>query len=216
MNEIVPNRSSRLRTLALLGGGFVTGIAVTVAFIWGSLYYSVAQYAESPASTPDKPEDRLVEAAGRMSKATKQYDRWLALDDVAMWNIDAGSLDRAKDFADELLTAADQYKNDWNYGNAFHKGHIVLGRLALRQKDVPSAITHLLEAGKTPGSPQLNSFGPNMMLAKELLEVGERKAVLDYFELCGQFWKNDFGALSKWKDMVRKEKIPNFGANLVY
>ena len=41
----------------------------------------------------------------------------------------------------------------------------------------------LLEAGRFEG---WTNFGPNMALAKELLEKGERQVVLDDFDLCGK------------------------------
>jgi hypothetical protein len=72
----------------------------------------------------------------------------------------------------------------------------------------------LLKAGATPGSPQLNSFGPNMALAKELLDKGEREAVLEYFTLCSKFWDRD--ELKEWMALVKDGVTPKFGANLVY
>ena len=47
-----------------------------------------------------------------------------------------------------------------------------------------------MAAGATPGSPQLDSFGPNMTLAKELLEKGQPDVVLHYFALCKNFWED--------------------------
>lgn len=64
------------------------------------------------------------------------------------------------------------------------------------------------------GAPTLNSFGPNMSLAKELLERGEREVVLEFFELCRTFWECEEGRLDTWSDDVRRGEIPNFGANL--
>jgi hypothetical protein len=49
-----------------------------------------------------------------------------------------------------------------------------LGLIAVHKNDIETARRELLESGKTPGSPTLNSFGPNMILAKELLEKGAR------------------------------------------
>jgi hypothetical protein len=48
------------------------------------------------------------------------------------------------------------------YGNAIQDGNIVLCRIALLDGKVEAAKVSLKEAGKTPGSPQLGSFGPNM------------------------------------------------------
>lgn len=214
MSEITVPIRSKLRPFMITGIGFLVGVAVTIGGIWLSIRYFVSWAAQSDISASENAERRLFDAAAELSKAKDEYHRWLALDDVGMWNVDAGSLDRAKDFAEELLATAERYKNDWNYGNAIHKGHLILGRIELRRGDRHAAAKHLLEAGNTPGSPQLNSFGPNMILAKELLEAGEQKAVLQYLELCGGFWKSDFGALEKWKEMISGGKFPNFGANL--
>ena len=60
----------------------------------------------------------------------------------------------------------------------------------------------------------LNSFGPNMTLAKELLKKGENEIVLEYCQLCSKFWKRD--RLKQWADVVEEGRVPDFGANLLY
>src|SRR5262249_20942154 len=144
------------------------------------------------------------------------YQRWLALTDAAMMNVEAGSPEKAKSYAEELLRLAPKYSKDWNYGNALHKGNLALGRLSLRDGHTESAKKYLLEAGKTPGSPQLNSFGPNMTLAKELLEKGERAVVLEYFGECRNFWEMGGERLSDWSALMKDGRTPDFGANLLY
>jgi hypothetical protein len=72
-----------------------------------------------------------------------------------------------------------------------------------------------MRSGKTPGSPELDSFGPNMSLAQDLLEKGERQAVLDHFQRCRKFWKSHADDLDQWTQEVKDGKIPNFGANLL-
>jgi len=131
---------------------------------------------------------------------------------VATLALEAGETAQARGYAEEMLDSDSQ--GGWNAGNLVHHGHLVLGRIALRDGDTKAAQEHLLAAGKTKGSPQLNSFGPNMTLAKELLEKGERQAVLEYFKLCGSFWKNS--KLEAWTQEVQAGKLPEFGANLEY
>ncbi len=144
------------------------------------------------------------------------YTRWLELSDAAMASVEKDALDEAEQYAKELLLRAESHRNDWNYGNAIHKGHLVLGRVALRRDDIEAAKAHLLAAGKTPGSPQLNSFGPNMTLAKELLEQGETQAPIAYFNLCAAFWQMDGGQLQQWEKLAEQGLVPDFGANLRY
>ena len=78
------------------------------------------------------------------------------------------------------------------------------------------AKTRLLAAGNTPGSPALGSFGPNMTLAKELLEIHQADTVLQYFDECAQFWKGHQDTLDGWRATVRRGEIPDFGSNLIY
>ncbi len=76
----------------------------------------------------------------------------------------------------------------WQYGNIIHEANQILGLAALQEGRVREAGRFLLAAGKTPGSPQLDSFGPNMVLAQALLARGERRVVLEYLELVARFW----------------------------
>ena len=128
----------------------------------------------------------------------------------------AGEKEKAQTYAHALLAQAAAMQKNWNYGNAIQVANLVLGQIALSANDLAGAKRFLLEAGKSPGSPQLNSFGPNMLLAKELLAKGERETVLEYFDLCAVFWKSGSAALSHWKSLVTKGETPNFGANLGY
>jgi TonB family protein len=138
------------------------------------------------------------------------HRRYYALDRMAKAAVDAGAMDKAGAYASELLTASKANKDDWNAGNAIHDGNMVLGLVALQQGDVSKAGNLLLEAGRTPGSPQLDSFGPDMSLAKALLAKGESGIVLKYLSLCGNFWKMGAGKLEAWSQAIRDGKTPAF------
>lgn len=118
--------------------------------------------------------------------------------------------------AKEYLRAAELNRDCRNYGNAIHQANTVLGLVALEEERVDQAVVHLEAAAQTPGSAQLTSFGPNMLLAHKLLERGHAKAVLDYLDRCGRFWKLSFGRLWMWKLDIRRGRRPNFGANLTH
>jgi hypothetical protein len=162
------------------------------------------------------PERRLAKADAELAKAKTEYHRWVALDSAALLNAEAGSAEKAKAYADESLAMAPKYARDWNYGNAIHKSHIAYGLLALRADDLRRAGDELVAAGETRGSPQLNSVGPNMVLAKRLAERGEREAVMRYLDACKKFWSMDQGKLDEWKSQVAAGMVPDFGANVYY
>jgi hypothetical protein len=144
----------------------------------------------------------------------KAENRFFSLDIAAMAAFEVGEVEKARSYARELLDLAPKYVRNWNYGNAIHYGHVVLGRVALSAGDVSLAKQELLAAGATPGSPQLNSFGPNMTLARDLLMRGERETVLQYLRECGRFWKTGRGRLRIWSIQVRLHISPSFGLNL--
>jgi tetratricopeptide (TPR) repeat protein len=149
-------------------------------------------------------------------KLTKNdSSRGVLLIQLAKSAFEAGDVERAHKLADAVLSRASTDKENWNYGNSIHQGHLILGRIALLSGNLDEAGKQLIKAGETPGSPQLDSFGPNMTLAKELLEKGEREAVIKYFRLCANFWTN-LEELKHWTAIVIERGIPDFGANLVY
>jgi len=99
---------------------------------------------------------------------------------------------------------------------------MVLGRLALRDGNIAAAKAFLLEAGKSTGSPQMNSFGPNLSLAKDLLQKGEKEVVIKTIHVNGsgssdsptelvftplrwaRWLTREFGVAQKWIDGVHK------------
>jgi hypothetical protein len=152
----------------------------------------------------------------------QQKAQWLARvdampeTDLPAMAFDAGDMTKARTYAEQLLTEVGSDRSQWNYGDAVHKGNLILGRIAVREGRLAEAVTFLRASGDTPGSGVLNSFGPNMSLAKDLLERGEVEAVLNYFESCRLFWKMGGARLDAWSKDVQAGNIPNFGANLRY
>jgi len=165
---------------------------------------------------PTTPQGRLDVANKKLAKASNDLDRFQALDDAAKQSFELGKIDDARNYASDLLALAPKFQSNWNYGNAIQDGNLVLGRIAVRDGRIEDAKQYLLEAGKSRGSPTMDSFGPTMSLAKDLIEKGERDTVLQYFELCRKFWKMDYGKLDQWSQEVKAGQTPDFGANLVY
>jgi tetratricopeptide (TPR) repeat protein len=161
-------------------------------------------------------EGRYAKATKELSAAKDELMRFYALNDAAKAAFEVGKTDEAKQHAQAALDLAPKYRDDWNYGNAIHDGHMVLGRVALKNGDVETAKRELLLAGATPGSPQLDSFGPNMSLAKDLLEQKQTDTVVEYFTLCAKFWDLERGNLKRWSVLAKAGEMPDFGANLVY
>jgi len=137
------------------------------------------------------------------------------LPDLAKRALKAEETDKAGAYAKQLLQMARQYP-DWCYGDAIYYGNFVLGRIAVQEGNLAEAGQYLLAAGATPGSPTLDSFGPNVTLAKELLEKGQSGVVLQYLALCKNFWKMDRGKLDEWSATVRGGGVPDFTSNLYY
>jgi hypothetical protein len=165
---------------------------------------------------PTTPQARLDKALKELAAASTGENRFYALDDAAKESFNVGKIEDARNYAAELLALAPQFRSDWNYGNAIQDGNLVLGRIAVREGRIEDAKMYLLKAGNGPGSPQMDTFGPNMSLAKDLLEKGERDTVLQYFGICRKFWTMDNGNLDQWSKEVKAGEIPDFGANLVY
>lgn len=136
--------------------------------------------------------------------------------ELAKLSFELGEDARAQSHASELLALAQRHPGDETYGAALHDGHMVLGRLALKRKSVAEARAHLLDAGRTIGGSTLSSFGPNMGLAKDLLDQGERQVVIEYLRLCKNFWTGPHLPVDAWIAEIQAGRKPNFGPNLNY
>jgi hypothetical protein len=151
-----------------------------------------------------------------MRQNAEPSSRLYQLQHLAAAALTAGDKAKAAAFARELMALGEELKSRPGfgpglYGDAMHVGNLVLGHLALAEGDVGTAGEHLLAAGRVPGSPVLKSFGPHFLLAKQLIEKGEREKVVEYFDLCAKFWDREDGRLAKWKEAVRRGVMPDFG-----
>ena len=131
--------------------------------------------------------------------------------------MDAGDVDRAAGLAKLLLAMTPMLGEDPKTARGVddikHHSYIILGRVALRKGDVEAAKADLLDAGRVKGGQLLAFYGPNMSLAKELLERGERDVVLQFLALCRKFWGFP-EKLEPWIAAIKKGELPDFGANL--
>ena len=167
-------------------------------------------------SAPKTPDERYEKAVSDLNLTEDKYSRWCALGSAAKSSLEVGQIDEALSYAEELTDLIPSYQDDWNYGNAIQDSNIVFGIKALLSGDAILAQEFLLAAGRSPGSPQMNSFGPNMTLAKALVEAGHRDGVLTYLDLCRVFWSHHRGLLDHWHLQISEGGYPDFNANLIY
>ena len=130
------------------------------------------------------PQNQLVQFERAQNSDTSGTRKFYRLAYLAQSAFDAGDLEKASHCANDLLREAPQCPKGWNYGNAIYHGNNVVGRIAIKLVTIEQEKKYLLKTGKTPGPPRLNSFGPNITLAEELLEKGGQDAVLQYFDMC--------------------------------
>jgi len=169
---------------------------------------------ESP-ETIQQAAEKALEIYEEAYAVANKVGRDHLLEELGKTAFDANQIDKAREYAETMLKITHL---GWAFGNRIHHGNIILGRIALREGNIEEAKNRLIAAGTTPGAPTLGSFGPNMTLAKELLEQGERDVVFKYFFLCSNFWDTEHAQekMTKWRDEIKEGKIPDFKAHLYY
>lgn len=154
--------------------------------------------------------ERASNELAAVEAALTDYEVFYALPRAAMaaWHLEKFEL--AKELAEKALLSAPTYADDWNFGNAVNAGHNVLGLLALHAGQTAEAVSQLYKAGQSPGSPQLNTFGPSMQLARALAKQGRFDAAITYLEQCRIFWEMGTVWLNLWEQKLRAGEVPNF------
>jgi hypothetical protein len=205
--------TERLSALAdRVKAALAQGDATTANRLASDLMLGIFRDIKAAAPTPQQ-QLQTLEATPH-ANAMEMY---FALPKLAMAAFDAGEDDKAELYAKQLLALSANRSRYESPGLGIFFGNMIIGRVALRRdKNIALAKASLLAAGGTSGSAALDSFGPNMSLAKDLIEAGERDVVLEYFTLCRSFWKMGQKKLDDWTAMIKGGGMPDFGANLLY
>jgi hypothetical protein len=151
---------------------------------------------------------QLSQLEGLYKTANKRQEYFI-LPTLAKVAVEAGAYEQAELYANNLLEYAMLYCCDWNYGNAIHDGNTVKGMVALERGDIQEASKRLLESSRAPNSPQLATFGPDMMLAEELLKHGETKYVLKYLANIKGLWSKGSKRIDKWISQINEGEQPS-------
>ena len=158
----------------------------------------------------------LADFETRLTGTTESSQRMFLLRNMAPAALAAKDEQRAAKFSKELADLGLELRSVPGFGPGLYSdatfiSNTVLGHIALKNGQLETAKEHLLNAGDVTGSSVLNSFGPGMSLAKELLDRGERETVIKYLDQCSKFWRMDRGSLAKWKTAIENGNTPNFG-----
>ncbi len=98
----------------------------------------------------------------------------------------------------------------------FYFGYFTKGMVALKKGDTDKAVEFLLKSAEAYRFSGSLSNGPNMSLAKALLEAGQKDAVIEFLEKCGKVWQVDQGKSEKWIAEIKDGKTPDFGGSIYY
>jgi hypothetical protein len=124
----------------------------------------------------------------------------------------AGEYEKARNYAVEALGYVSTYPQH-AAANLFYGNH-VLGLVSARRGEFVAAKEHLLASAITKSWPRLAEFGPNMSLAKRLLENGDRETVVTFLDLCRPLWPGGVEKLQEWRAVITAGAKPDFGINL--
>lgn len=164
--------------------------------------------------------------AKRHSKMLEKYisnpssisdiDAHTILKDLAWKEYEQGNNDQAKKYAFELLRLNKLVEDNWNSGNALFYGHMIIGLVNFESKNIEKAKERLILSSKTHGSPQLDTFGPSLVLAQKLLDAGEIKTVTKFIKNCSKFWEMDNGVIDYWLNEIGEGRCPDLCKGLQY
>jgi hypothetical protein len=148
----------------------------------------------------------LLDAEARMNQGDKLMGNPFPDLEVlaAKAALGAGDNTKALTYATEALATAhareadrkqrgfkEAQKHD-GISETYYYVNFVFGRLAILKGDIRGAEQYLLASGQTIGGPVLNSYGPNMSLALELLKTGDAESwqvVVQFINDIRRFWR---------------------------
>jgi tetratricopeptide (TPR) repeat protein len=135
--------------------------------------------------------------------------RFYSLEDLISAEYEKGNYEAAIEYINEYLELAALYKGNWNFGNAIHDSYRYLGLISYNQGDLNQAAKYLVKSSESTGSPQLDTFGPELDLANLLLQEGKVEEVTIYLNGIKRFWEMDNGVIDNWLEQINNGERPD-------
>jgi tetratricopeptide (TPR) repeat protein len=144
------------------------------------------------------------EQALKLAEATDE--RASLLDDASEAALVLGDAAKAKQWALALLDRASDpgAKGAW----AQHRGHVLLGLIAMQEGDVATARDHLAASARLRVSPFSQGREPATALAAALARRGQPGAALSYLDACRPLWPAGAGRMDAWRAALRVGSVP--------
>jgi len=159
------------------------GLLLCAALFSLTIHPPVARASGDAVSSDQSDKPRL----DAQQATSIRYERVKTLTAQVQAALTAGDPAAASALAGQLLRENSD-RAAGTYGDVIYDANQILGLAALRRGNVGAAKTYLLAAGRTPGSPVLDSFGPEMPLAQALLARGQKQVVLTFLDEVAKFW----------------------------
>lgn len=150
--------------------------------------------------------DRVAKLGG---VAAARFSALTQLSHEALRAGDAGPV--ARQVAQQLLSMLPQFEKHSEYADAVLYANLLAGHVAFNKRH--DARRYLRAAGDRPDGPPM-AFGPNMRLAKDLLDYGDRESVLVFLAQCRRFWPSGAERLDGWTRAIKAGGKPDFGRDL--
>ena len=157
-----------------------------------------------PGENIGNPAERALEEYRRVLELTKNPAARMALSgEMADAAFKIGDFPAAAQLANIYLKSPDR--------TAVQRANTILGRVALRTGDIAGAKQYLLDSADDGAARDIAFSGPTLVLAKEMIEHGERDAVVEYLEHCLVLWPRGESVLRIWIADIKNGKTPKFG-----
>jgi peroxiredoxin len=174
----------------------------------------LAPLVRSEANRAEDPRERARLFSEAIGFAAER-DKSTYLADLAKAEFEAGDDAAATRDARRVVEAAAELvkRNPFQAATMINAGNSVLGRIALAHGDVAEAQARLRASLDVAESTDFRFAGPDMTLAGDLADAGERDAVISYLESSREFWPHDRGLVDHYIKSIKAGKKREAFAN---
>ncbi len=177
------------------------------------LLYSFQGDPKQPESYTDWGKMSLAQLEIAWKSDREPNERFLALLSMPEVALQARELDKARDYAAELLAAAPIQEHSFSQIWADRQANMVLGWLALSRGDLSEARVRLFGARTPEGSYLMNAFcfmDPLMKLVRWMLDLGHHEVVLEYLRRKEELVPGFRDRFVKWAGEIEQGRKPDF------